>query len=199
MKRTFSHWLPKYIIDRTTNIFYELLNPNNPWLNRHSINIIKKLIKTEDIGIEFGSGRSTFWLGQRCKKLTSFENNKKWFTKVKNQIDQNSLNNIFLKLLIDEKNCIDEIDSIDDCSIDFCLVDGPYRDTCTLEIIPKLKKNAFLIIDNVNRYIPNKSLTKGSIRSFDEKTKWKKVHEALKNSRCIWTSDGVSDTAIFFI
>ena len=63
MKRTFSHWTPTYIRDRIINILDALAHPADPWLTRQSINIIKKLIKPEDIGLEFGSGRSTIWFG----------------------------------------------------------------------------------------------------------------------------------------
>ena len=47
------------------------------------------------------------------------------------------------------------INTFSDESVDFCLVDGKYRDLCADKMVPKIRKAGFLIVDNVNRYLPN--------------------------------------------
>ena len=56
-------------------------NPHLPWITYDSIKILDDLISKNDIGVEFGSGNSTVWLGKRMHSLTSVEHDKKWYKK----------------------------------------------------------------------------------------------------------------------
>jgi len=61
-------------------------NPNEPWFTRRSIEILKKLIKPEFKGFEFGTGASTIWLGKRIESLISIEHYDLWYKKIKTKI-----------------------------------------------------------------------------------------------------------------
>jgi hypothetical protein len=43
---------------------------------------------------------------------------------------------------------VTEIESSPDESLDFCLIDGHYRQACLRACLPKLKKGGFLIVDD---------------------------------------------------
>ena len=92
------------------------------------------------------------------------------------------------------------INDFDSNSLDFCLVDGMYRDFCALKVIEKIRPGGVLIIDNVHRYLPSKSCSLES-RSPAEGPKgevWKEVARNISGWRHIWTTSGISDTAFFF-
>ena len=85
------HHSIQYVYNRLQQKIFEIKNPDTPWMTKESIRLLNQLITPHDIGVEYGSGRSTFWFAKRCKHLTSFENNKKWYDIVSKKIT--SLNN----------------------------------------------------------------------------------------------------------
>ncbi len=206
--RSFKHWTPRYIKDRLGVIVYEMKNPNNPWLTKTAIEVLDGLLKKTDVGLEFGSGRSTLWFAKRVKHLTSIEHNKSWYEKVRLMIVENKLRSIVDQRLFEceeiEKGQNSEyvkfIDSLRDKSVDFALVDGIYRDYCALKVIDKLHPGGILIIDNVNWFLPCDSLAPNS-RTTDQGPSgkvWNRVYQSVNKWRKIWTTSGVTDTAIFF-
>ena len=68
--------------------------PERPWLTRESIGILDRLLRPEDIGIEFGSGRSTAWFAQRVKRLRSVEHNPVWHARVARQLASGEIGNV---------------------------------------------------------------------------------------------------------
>ena len=92
------------------------------------------------------------------------------------------------------------VDEMLDSSLDFALVDGIYRDYCAVDVVDKIKPGGVLIIDNVNHYLPSDSFAPNS-RSYKQgpiSGLWGKFLEIIKDWRCIWTSNGVSDTAFYY-
>jgi len=77
--RSFGHLTPRYIWNRLALIVYEQNNPNLPWITRDMINILETWLRPTDIGLEFGSGRSTSWFASRVSHLTSVEDNSEWY------------------------------------------------------------------------------------------------------------------------
>jgi hypothetical protein len=201
----FKHWTPRYIKDRIVFWFYEKMNPDTPWLTPESIKIIEDLLKPADVGFEWGVGRSTVWFATRVKHLTSIEHNEEWYETVKNRLKGAGLKNvdlIFKSLEGNKKSTyVRAIDSIEDLSLDFVLIDGRLRSLCTLAAIPKIRSGGLLIIDNINEYIPSDSRSPGSRSYIDgqEDEGWVELIDILKNFRCIWTSNGIFDTAIYFV
>lgn len=201
--RSFSHITPRYTFDRLAVIFNELKRPEAPWLTSNANAILNDLIKPADIGVEFGSGRSTIWFAKRLRHLTSIENDPNWFNNVSQRINSISLSDkVDYRLCQTNEEYAAQADTFIDSSIDFCLIDGLVRDKCAMAMLPKIKPGGILVIDNIERYLPNDhSFSPDSRRSKDGfKSKiWQDFFEATKNYRRIWTSNGVSDTAIWLI
>lgn len=85
--------------------------------------------------------------------------------------------------------------------LDVALVDGLYRDECILAALPKIRHGGLLILDNVNWFLPRRSRSPGSRRpgrvdSYPS-IEWETIHKSLQSWRLIWTSSGVTDTAIW--
>jgi len=201
MKRSFRHWTPRYIWNRTNLWAYECANPNSPWLVRSMIDVLSTWLRPQDEGLEFGSGRSTVWFAKRVRFLTSVEHNREWHIKVSNKISKD-ICNVRLILRENKEEYIGIIDNIKDRSLDFCLIDGIYRDICTKNCLDKIKSGGILIVDNVNRYIPNhhtKQVAPSSRLPKDGYAThvWAEVGEVIQDWRYIWVTDGVTDTALW--
>jgi len=65
------HHTLRYVSNRIKQMIFERINPSAPWLVRHSIPYIEKLLRSDDFCVEFGSGRSTLWLAGLCDHLRS--------------------------------------------------------------------------------------------------------------------------------
>ena len=200
--RTIRHLTPRYIYNRTKVIIYEKVFPSHPWLTNQAICILDTILKPTDVGVEFGSGRSTKWLLSKINRLYSIESSDIWYKEIKNQnkksISENRL--IYLNLKTEEEY-LSYINKIDDNSIDFCLIDGEYRDTCAIEMIIKIRNGGIIVVDNVNWFIPsNNSYAPNTLREVDgfKSKKWEKFAESVSDWRQIYTSNGVTDTALWF-
>jgi len=186
--------------NRVIQILHEKTHPNDPWLTRQSVHILADLLQDTDTGLEFGSGRSTIWFAQRTSRVISIEHDFKWYQSVGQKIQD-----LNLESKIDYRYCdniadyVGQIDSLEDNSIDYCLIDGKARDECTLKVLPKLKHEGILIIDNINLYLPNASRSPNSIRRFDNAndSAWASVQIQIDSWEMVWTTNGVSDTALW--
>ena len=194
--RDIRHITPRYVFDRIRLLGEEYKHPDWPWLTKDAVEILEKVLKEEDRGLEFGSGRSTLWLAKRVGKIISTEDNEEWFNKVQKNIRDSGLKNVEVYFRQAEKYT-ESLDESGDESLDFVLVDGFARDICTQKSFNKLKSGGILIIDNINRYIPNQSRAPGSIRTEFESPAWEKLFkETLMHWKMIWTTNGVTDTLI---
>tara|TARA_Y100000814_G_scaffold131143_1_gene94894 strand:- start:13068 stop:13643 length:576 start_codon:yes stop_codon:yes gene_type:complete len=186
--------------NRVIQILHEKTHPNDPWLTRQSVHILADLLQDTDTGLEFGSGRSTIWFAQRTSRVISIEHDFKWYQSVGQKIQD-----LNLESKIDYRYCdniadyVGQIDSLEDNSIDYCLIDGKARDECALKVLPKLKHEGILIIDNINLYLPNASRSPNSIRRFDNTndSDWASVQVQIDSWEMVWTTNGVSDTALW--
>jgi hypothetical protein len=204
--RSFGHWTPRYVKDRLTLLAYEQFNPEHPWLTRNMIEILRDWLKPTDVGLEFGSGRSTTWFARRVRHLTSVEHDRKWYSLVGNKLAETNLEVDYL-LHEDgashsgESGYVGVAKHMDLGSLDFCLIDGAARDHCALACLDKLKQGGILVVDNINWYVPRElpSFAPNSRTTRDGYASdvWMKTAEILRNWRCVWTSDGVTDTALW--
>ena len=94
MKRSIRHWTPRYIRDRLRWYYYFRTHPDVPWLSEQANTMLESLLKPTDVGIEWGSGRSTCWLAKRVKHLISVEENQPWADVVRKQIQDQGLSNV---------------------------------------------------------------------------------------------------------
>ena len=206
--RPFSHWTPRYVVDRTKVFLDQRREPEDPWLTRQAIDIIEPLLRAGDDALEFGSGRSTLWLARHVKRLTSIEHDTQWHATITEKLRAANIVNVELLLrpmdvaeADGEKSAyVKVLDRIGTASIDFALVDGMYRNFCALGVIPKLRAGAVLAVDNANWFLPSKTVSPAS-RSLEQGAKdeiWCKFLEVTADWRRIWTSNGVFDTLILF-
>lgn len=199
--RRLNHLTPTYIVNRSLVVLDEYLHPGNPWLTRDAVVLLDSLLRKSDVGLEFGSGRSTKWFLERMDALTSVEENEGWYRRVEREtrsfIDSGKLH---YKLATDEHEFVDVIDSFANASLDLCVVDSLYRDVCALKCVPKIKKGGILVVDNINLFIPcDSSRSPDSRRSKDgaASERWMAFQKKTRDWRYIWTSNGVSDTGIW--
>lgn len=206
--RTFKHWTPRYIVDRMNLYVHEKLNPETPWLSPSMVNILDTWIKPSDRGLEWGSGRSTIWFARRVSHLISIEHDKKWATHVQTLLNCRGLASR-VSYYFFKDGCGDNpdseyvkiIDSIEDESLDFCLIDGNLREHCALASLSKMKAGGIIIVDDVERYIPRESKTRspnarGILSGYASK-EWELFGGEVSRWRFIWTTNGISDTALW--
>jgi hypothetical protein len=165
------------------------------------------MLRPDDTGAEFGSGRSTLWLARRCALLVSVEHDVAWHAAVSRVLAAERVANVQYQCHPrDEPDARGDRSAyaqvargLDDESLDFALVDGAYRDYVTLFLLPKVRLGGLLIIDNVNRYLPSRSTAPSSLclPQPPATPAWERVTAELAGWRRIWTSNGVWDTAIF--
>lgn len=59
LKRRLSHLTPRYVFNRIAVLLDERRHPAHPWLIADAVGILSMVLQPSDIGVEFGSGRST--------------------------------------------------------------------------------------------------------------------------------------------
>lgn len=201
LKTRFGHWTPRYIYNRLYLAVVEFIHPDWPWLTKDAVLILDKLLNQDDIGLEFGSGRSTLWFAKKINHLISIEHDNFWFSKIKEKLENSNLISKVEYILVNplDPDYLKILEKIENESIDFVLIDGLFRDKACLHSIPKIKTGGILIIDNINWCIPNKSYSPNSLRNRYESEIWETVFEqATKGWRRIYTTNGVFDTLILF-
>jgi hypothetical protein len=205
-------WTPKYFLNKTCVWVYEKNHPDYPWLTKESNKILASLLKPSHAGLEWGSGRSTVWFAYRAASLTSVETEPYWYERIKKQMIESGISNVNY-ILCNEKEDLESyvgvIKQFDNNSLDFALVDGAFRSVCANQVVEKIRNGGYLIVDDVNRFLPcnsisPKSRTKQTGPRRDawwerlDGLGWADFLAKIKEWRCIWTSNGLKDTAIWF-
>lgn len=205
--RSFRHWTPGYIFNRINELIYQIRYPAHPWLTKTANIIITAFLKKSDIGLEFGSGRSTIYFAPQVSFLTSVEHNVSWYNKTKKILNDNNITNVTYLLCpedVDESQAehsayVKVSDNYPPDSLDFVLVDGIYRAACANAVLDKIRPGGLLILDNANRYLPGNSISPDS-RSLSQgpaSAEWASFLKHTANWRRLWTSSGVTDTALY--
>ena len=201
------HRTPRYVYARTRQFLYERSHPGEPWLTPDAIRMLDSMLLPTDQGLEFGSGRSTIWFAKRVCHLTSVEHNADWYAVISGQLNEQELGNV--NYILAPRNQPDELGDISEyaraavafvtSSLDFVLIDGAYRAHTAKCVLPKIKSGGLLIIDNANWYLPCSSRSPNSRTPAlgPEGQIWEEVGDHLASWRCIWTSSGITDTAIY--
>lgn len=205
---SFQHWTPRYISDRVREMLYHKAHPDHPWLTEAANAILASYLKPTDVGLEFGSGRSTLWLAQRTAHLTSIEHDDGWYRRVTRMLSDSNQRNVDYRLIpmdVPEERGGDSryagvVDAFETGKFDYLLVDGEYRDSCALKALRTLRPGGVMIIDNINWYLPSNSRSPTSRTAVQRPPGgvWNELDRTLANWRRIWTTSGISDTALFF-
>jgi predicted O-methyltransferase YrrM len=199
---------PPRLLDRANLTFYELRYPRHPWLTKQANLLLVKLLKPTDIGLEWGTGRSTLWFAPRLKHLTSVEHNEAWYEVVSAELKARNIQNVNYHLhKVDapgtnpqESAYVSVVDDFSDNSLDFVLVDGIYRGACINKVLDKIRPGGILVLDQANLFLPSDSRSLGSLpeNSTPASDDWKLFLTRAKGWRLVWTSNGIFDNAIWF-
>jgi len=162
---------------------------------------LEQYVKCTDVVLEFGSGQSTVFFAQKCREVFSIEHDEQWYNRINKELSERGLKNVHYFLYSDQRYWQSVIE-YDDQFFDAILIDGNYREEAAIAVLPKLKPGGIMVIDDVQRYIPGKSLSPNAKRNFDltneTDRKWKKVWDIVKEWHYYWATDNVSDTLILF-
>lgn len=206
MHRPLAHFRPRYLFDRARWYFYERRYPDRPWINRHAIDLLETMLRGDVDGLEWGSGRSTQWFGKRLRRLTSIENDPAWYETVKRQLAERGVSNVDYLLLKgsqddpapDSSEYVRICDRFADASLGFVLIDGWLREQCAKAVVPKVAAGGAIVLDNANWYIDWPTRTPRSrYRRGPANGHWAEFQRMVEGWRFTWTSDGVSDAAIW--
>lgn len=156
---------PIYFTRRILHKIYELNHPDEPWLSQGAVNFCDRHLSEDQIGFEWGSGRSTAWFGKRLKSLLSIEHDPNWHATVLGMLRERNLDNVECRYIplehhLDEPThthyektpeYVKAIEEFNDETIDFVVVDGHYRQACIMSSLNKIKPGGLLLADNTNR------------------------------------------------
>ena len=108
-------------------------------------------IATDANVFEFGSGQSTLFLAQRCKKIVSVEHNPEWFKAIESAANKYQLDNIELVLSF-QNGIADKITKIPG-QFDLVIVDcyDRQRVKCVRNSISRVVSGGFIVLDDSQR------------------------------------------------
>lgn len=213
MKLTFnlalSYLSPRCLYALAQRRLWRRTHPGVPWLTRQAVEILEERLKPSDIGLEWGSGRSTVWFARKVAHLTSIEHNDHWYNRVKKLLSDKGIENVDLLFAALEAKgqgppeYVRVIAEQPKASFDFVLVDGRLRDQCTEVALQIIKPGGMLIIDDAARYIQHTYCCPQSVvaQNGPPSQLWSKIAMELETlgAQSIWTSDGVTATVFYFI
>ncbi len=196
-----THRTPRYILARLRELVFQKLNPEAPWIGPEAVCTLVRLLTPEMHGLECGSGRSTAWVAQRVTVLESWEESAEWMAKTSALLSAKGLQNVVLKSVFPTPASYQKLlQEIGEEILHFALVDSENcRDFLCVELIPKIRKGGFLMLDNANWFLPSSSRAphSRSYKAGPANELWKRFLEETADWKCLWTSSGVTDTAFF--
>ena len=208
LKLFFGYLSPRCLYALLRRQIWIRTHPSVPWLTRQAVEILDGRLKPSDVGLEWGSGRSTLWFAQRVAHLTSIEHNDRWYKRVKKMLCEKGADNVdllYAPLEAGEGGLPEYVRVAAEkpkASLDFVLVDGRLRDQCAEVALQLLKPGGMLLIDDAARYIQHPYCCPQSVEAQNGPPSivWAKIASELKamEAKVIWTSDGVTAT-VFYI
>jgi precorrin-6B methylase 2 len=120
-----------------------------PWFTYPAIEYLSRLDFKNATFFEFGCGYGTIYWAKYCKKIVSVESDLGWFEKLKKRTIKSK--NIELVHADDRTTYINAIKKTKK-KFDVIIVDGVYRDGCTLNALESLKEGGLIILDNSDWY-----------------------------------------------
>jgi predicted O-methyltransferase YrrM len=190
-----AHWTPRYVVDRSRLALRQRRHPHDPWLTADAVRFLASWIRTSDRCLEWGSGRSTVWMATRAATLVSIEHDREWSDRVTSQVAD--LPSATVRL-VDAADADRYANPPDVDAVDLALVDGIHRGACALTAIERVVPGGIIVVDNVERYLPSRSRAPEAIGNGYEDDSWHRFDDRTSGWRRYWTSDGVTDTAVFF-
>jgi predicted O-methyltransferase YrrM len=117
-----------------------------PWMGFRAVAHIKSLIGPDSLVLEFGSGMSSEFFAQRCRKLVSIESDPEWYARMLRRFEERRFQNVDYRLLTEDDYT--NIEGYPDHSFDFVLVDGARRTESARTALAKVKPGGHVYLDN---------------------------------------------------
>jgi hypothetical protein len=182
---------PVWTMRRASYKLYEVRHPDEPWMAQGAVRFCDQNLRRDQIGLEWGSGRSTKWFAQRLAGLVSVEFDRISYQKVTRGIE--GMSNVECRFVpLDHPieqgtgphydpipRYVAVADEFSNESLGLVVVDGHYRQACVLRALPKLKPGGFLLIDNTD-WLP--------LEQFGVPVTWPIVHQSrnVMGETTIW-------------
>lgn len=162
------YWVtrPRMLAARLRYWVWEKSNPDKPWMCPGTIEFLQNKLSRSMNALEFGSGRSTLWFSSLVGNLTSIEHDAGWFAQVNQQLLDAGVRNVnYRHVPLNHPKSEPEQTFYDpapdyvavangfpDGALHFVVVDGHYRTNCARQVIPKIAKGGYLLVDDVNMW-----------------------------------------------
>lgn len=186
---------PVYLTRRIAYKLYVRRHPADPWLAQPAITFLDRELPRDGFGLEWGSGRSTAWFGERLTRLVSVEMDADWLEKVRRKIaDTPGVDLRYVPIEQPDQEptgphydppppYVSVADEFEPASLDFVLVDGHYRQACVLAALDKLRPGGLLVIDNTD-WLPD--------HEWGVPADWQRVHRSsnVVTVTTIWRKPG---------
>ena len=142
-------WQKDFAIERSMDKKISLDRDGNPlpWYTYPAIEYLSELDYRQKKIFEFGCGNSSAFWAQRALKVTSIEDNPKWFAKWQQDFKQNNLDIRLREEAAAYQNAIAEDNEL----YDVIIIDGKYRKECAISAIKYLAPNGMIILDDSDR------------------------------------------------
>lgn len=142
-------WREEFAIERSINEKVCLDRDNNPipWYTYPAIEYLNQFDYSSKEIFEFGCGYSSLFWAKRAKKVTSIEDNLKWFDKWKQEFDEPNLDIRWR----DEGEIYEQAIDEDNCKYDVIVVDGKRRWQCAQAAVKALNDGGMIILDDSDR------------------------------------------------
>jgi predicted O-methyltransferase YrrM len=203
--KSFAHWTPRYVLDRAKQHAFSAMNPDAPWFTRHMVGLLDQLLRPDDRALEWGAGRSTLWLTRRVAHLVSIEHDPDWFERVRRrclaELAAGRVELLLRRPADDGGDYVAAASTIAPDSLGLVVVDGKVRSLSALAALPLLRPGGLLVLDNAERYLPRATPSRapGARHEADGygDEAWRDFAARVAGWRCLWTTDGVTDTALW--
>jgi hypothetical protein len=153
---------PGYAVRRLYLRTSDFLHRHEPWISHEAVVYCAGYLSSSQVGLEWGSGRSTRWYGERLGKLLSVEFDPVWYRRVLRATRH--LPNVECRFIaldhspseptVRDYNPVPAYvavaEEFADGSLDFVVVDGHYRLACIKQVLPKIKPGGLLLVDNTD-------------------------------------------------
>ena len=143
---------PRYFSNRVAVMLFQIRRPEAPWLTAESIRLLEAYLQPSMSGFEWGSGRSTIWLGKRLQSLVSIEHDPEWHAQVKAAVSAGAMTNIDCRLVQRQRSgaYAGVIGEFPDRTFDVILIDGEERNACIREAVAKVRIGGVIVLDNAD-------------------------------------------------
>jgi len=172
-------------------------HPGWPWLTPDANRFLDQWLTGQERILEFGCGGSTLFFARRAEHVTGVETSAPWKNRVEKRLAGQGLEH---RADIRPQDPEGALHDFKNGSFDGVLVDGGDRLAAAEGALSWLKPGGILIVDNINRYVPNTSPGPGSLRTWDaesnEHQRWRSWCTAVREWPHHWSSNGVTDTLL---